>query len=119
VDIELNEEYKRIGSCPNGRPSPTIKVGRKSIVYETFEECARVLLHDDKLDEAKGSLLTKNNSRFDYALHGQPEAEGEAFVGIYPPATPDVKWRVMYYGGQETEMAYREFASNPENGFLI
>ncbi len=87
-------------------------------MYETFEECARALLQDDKLDEAKGGVISKNGVRFDYTLHGQPEAEGEPFVGVYPSATPEVKWRVMFHGGQEAEEAYREFTLNPENGQL-
>ncbi|HZE69876.1 MAG TPA: hypothetical protein VE135_10165 [Pyrinomonadaceae bacterium] len=88
-------------------------------MYETFDECVRALLEDDKLDDAKGGLITKQNGRFDYSLHGQPEAEGEPFLGIYPSATPEVKWRVMFHGGQEAEAAYRAFTANAENGVLV
>lgn len=83
-------------------------------MYETFEECLRALL-----DESKGGLITRSNNRFHYAVPGQPEPEGDVFLGIYPSATPDVDWRVMFHGGQEAEAAYREYISNPENGDLL
>ena len=87
-------------------------------MFDTFDECTRALLEDDKLDEAKGGLITKDNGGFNYSLHNQPEAEGESFVGIYPSATPEVKWRAMFYGGEEAAAAYRAFVASPENGDL-
>jgi hypothetical protein len=82
-------------------------------MYETFEECLRALLN-----QGQGGLITKDNNRFNYALPGQPEPEGDLYLGIYPSATPDVDWRVMFHGGPEAEAAYREFTANPENGDL-
>ena len=88
-------------------------------MYETFESCARALLQDEQRDAAKGGVIFKNNNRFDYTLNNQPEPdEGEPFLGVYPSATPDVTWRVMFHGGQEAEAAYREFTANPENGYF-
>jgi len=43
---------------------------------------ARALFQDDKLDEAKGGLIIKDDNKFDYALHDQPEGEGEPFLGV-------------------------------------
>ena len=88
------------------------------VMFTTFEECFRTLLEDDKLDEAKGGVISKINNGFDYTLNDQPESEGDPFLGIYPSATPDVKWRVIFHGGQEAEAAYRAFVSNPDNGWL-
>lgn len=87
-------------------------------MYETFDDGARALLEDDNLDSAKGGLITKEKGGYNYSLHGQPEPEGEPFVGIYPSATPEAKWRAMFHGGPEAEAAYRNFVSNPENGEL-
>jgi hypothetical protein len=89
------------------------------IMYETFEQCARALLNNKQLDEAKGGLITINNNRFDYSLHGQPEQEGDPFLGIYPSATPEAKWRVVHHKVPESEDAYRAFTANPENGEFI
>lgn len=83
-------------------------------MYETFADCLRALLN-----ECKGGLITRSNNRFYYAVPGQPEPEGELFLGVYPSATPEVDWRVMFLGGPEAEAAYREYTSNPENGDLL
>ncbi len=87
-------------------------------MHETFDECARALLQDDRLDEAKGGVISKTNNGFDYTLNDQPESEADPFLGVYPSATPEVKWRVMFHGGQEAETAYRGFTSDPNNGLL-
>ncbi|HKB66792.1 MAG TPA: hypothetical protein VKC61_13130 [Pyrinomonadaceae bacterium] len=87
-------------------------------MFNTFTDCFRALLEDDNLDAAKGGLVSKLKGQFIYSLHGEPEGEGEPFLGVYPSATPEVKWRVMYHD-REAEGAYREFTSNPDNGELI
>lgn len=88
-------------------------------MYETFEQCARALLNNEQLDQAKGGLIIINNNRFDYSLHGQPEREGDPFLSIYPSATPEAKWRVVHHKVPESEDAYRAFTENPENGEFI
>ena len=84
-------------------------------MYKTFEECLRGLLNNNRLVEAKGGLITRNDNRYNYALHGQPEPEGDLYFGLYPSATPDVDWRTMFHGGAEAEAAYREYTADPEN----
>jgi hypothetical protein len=85
-----------------------------------FSACLHALLLGERLDEAKGGLITKvDDDTFNYSLHGDPEAEGEDFLGVYLSATPEVKWRVMFHGGEEARNAYRQFTRNPENGDLI
>lgn len=83
-------------------------------MYETFAECLRALLN-----EGQGGLIVRSNNTFSYEALDQPEPEGEIFLGIYPSATPEVDWRVIYHGGLEAEAAYREYTSNPENGDLL
>jgi len=87
---------------------------------ETFNARLHELLQNERLDEAKGGLITKvDDDTFNYSLHGDPEAEGEDFLGVYSSATPEVKWRVMFHGGEEARIAYRQFTQNPENGDLM
>jgi len=86
----------------------------------SFNACLHALLSNERLDEAKGGLITKvDDDIFNYSLLGDPEAEGEDFLGVYLSATPEVKWRVMFHGGEEARIAYRQFTQNPENGDLM
>lgn len=87
---------------------------------DAFNACLHGLLLNERLDAAKGGLISKvDDDIFNYSLHGDPEAEGEDFLGVYPSATSEVKWRVMFHGGEEARIAYRQFTQNPENGDLI
>ena len=88
-------------------------------MYETYDDCASALLGDDRLDDAKGGVISRYENGFDYNLNNEQEPdEGDAFVGIYPSATPDVKWRAMFHGGLEAERLHHAFVSNPEYGYL-
>jgi hypothetical protein len=77
------------------------------------------LLSNDRLDGAKGGLISKYETGFDCNLNNEdsPE-EGIAFVGYYPSSAPEVKWQTMFHGCQEAEDLHHAFVSNPNFGVL-
>ncbi|MCU1268268.1 MAG: hypothetical protein JWM21_4586 [Acidobacteria bacterium] len=74
-------------------------------------------MSDDGLDEAQGGLISKVESGYEYSLDGQPEPEGEPYLGVYP-SWPERKWKVFYHH-RDAEYAYRNFIEKHESAIWM
>jgi hypothetical protein len=77
-------------------------------MFESFADCLEGLMFDDGLDAAQGGLISKVESGYEYSLDGQPEPEGEPYLGVYPSFTPEKKWKAHYHH-RDAEYAYLNF----------
>lgn len=85
-------------------------------MFNSFEDCLRVLLDDQGLVNTRGGSITKHGNKFQYRLFGQPEAiDGHLWFEIYPSSTPEVMWRVMP-ANDEARRDWEAFTANPDNG---
>jgi hypothetical protein len=77
-------------------------------MFASFADCLKGLMFDDGLDDAQGGLISKVEGGYQYSLDGQPEPEGEPYLGVYPGPPPEKKWKAFYHH-QNAEYAYLHF----------
>ncbi len=87
-------------------------------MFESFADCLKGLMFDDGLADAQGGLISKLESGYEYNLDGQPEPEGEPYLGVYPSSTPEQKWKVFYHH-PNAEHSYRHFIETQEPSVLL
>ena len=87
-------------------------------MYNSFDECMRALLNDERLDKAQGGQIRKRPEGFAYRLNGQPDVEGTLFLELALSATPVAKWQPLPVT-KEAKRAFEAFISDPNNGELI
>ena len=88
-------------------------------MFESFADCLKGLMFDDGLDDAQGGLISKVERGYEYSLDGQPEPEGEPYLGVYP-SFPKKEWKTHYHH-PDAEHAYRNFVetNGPINALFI